>query len=356
VTSKSVLVTDGGRGSSRSALATVRALGAAGYRSTVTTSFGSEFAASSKFASDVGSVPPARDFDAYRSAIRALMTSRGITTVFATSDDALIALDPIAAAFVDKNVLNTRLTEHGIGTPHTRHFATAKELLAASIDGPIVVKPVTGSAPAVRFEENSDAALLDAFEGPVVVQPFLTGAIESVSGVIWNSQLCAAVHQRYERTWPVDCGTASFATTTGPDIAREALLTSLLSEHQGIFQAQYVGGSLIDVNPRPYGSMPLALRAGVNLPAIVCELRAGDRETHEPIARAKVGVGYRWIEGDLRSLISSRRSGSVGSLHLLGALRPHRGTAHSVFAGRDLRPLALRAATIARAVWGGSSA
>jgi predicted ATP-grasp superfamily ATP-dependent carboligase len=340
-----VLVTDGGPGSSRSALATVRALGAAGHRSIVTMSGQRELAATSRYATSHVDVPPARNTEEYRRAIHELIEDRGITTVFATSDDALIALDPVAAEFVDKSALPPLLERHGIPTAPTQVFESAQAILSATLDGPVVVKPVTGSTPAVRFEPGADAGVLQSFDGALIVQPFLTGTMESISGVVWNGLLRAVVHQRYERTWPIECGTSSSAVTIEPNHNREEQLTALLSEHRGIFQAQFLAGALIDVNPRPYGSMPLALQAGLNLPNIVCELGSEDTRSSHP-QRAKVGVRYRWIEGDVRSVIGSMRSGSTGATRALASLLPRAGTAHSLFAMNDPRPVFTRGAAI----------
>ena len=342
-----VLVTDGGRGASRSALATVRALAGAGRRVVVTRSSAHELAASSRDASDSVVVPPAAETDAYREAICALMASGRYSHRFATSDDALVALDPVAAALVDKQQLHAKLTALGIATPESRVFSSIGELVAAGISDPIVIKPVSGSIPAMRADGSTPREDLAVFVGPVVVQPFLSGTLEAVAGVIVDDRLLVAVHQSYLRTWPVACGTASAAVTVDPDENREAQLLALLAGHSGIFQAQYLGGALIDINPRPYGSMPLALRAGVNLPAIVCD-QARAQSVPELIQRATVGVRYRWIEGDIRNLVSSVRDGSVGLAGAAHALRPHRGTAHSVVSMRDPLPTIARVGAMAR--------
>lgn len=351
--SGSVLVTDGGRGASRSALATVRALATAGRSVTVTRSSARELAESSRHTSDSVVVPPAADTDAYREAIRALMRSGRHTHCFATSDDALFALDPVAAALVDKQKLHAKLLALGIATPSSRVFSSIEDVVDAGISAPIVIKPVSGSIPAMRADDSTLHEDLAAFAGPVVVQPFLSGTLEAVAGVVIDGQLLAAVHQSYIRTWPVACGTASAAITVEPDENREAQLLALLDGHSGIFQAQYVGGALIDINPRPYGSMPLALRAGVNLPAIVCD-HTGSRGAAQPIQRARaiqrarVGVRYRWIEGDVRNLLSSVQGGSIGLMGAMLALRPHRGTAHSVVSMRDPMPTLARGGAMVR--------
>jgi predicted ATP-grasp superfamily ATP-dependent carboligase len=166
--------------------------------------------------------------------------------------------------------------------------------------------------------------------------------------VVWNGALVAAVHQRYERRWPVDCGTASAAVTVEHDPSREAALLSLLGNHQGIFQAQYLGSWLIDLNPRPYGSMPLATKSGVNFPALVCSLAQGDIEVPREVQRGRTGVRYRWVEGDIRHLAARLRAGSIGPGEVVRALTPRHGTAHSDVSIRDPLPAMLRVRQILR--------
>ena len=119
----------------------------------------------------------------------------------------------------------------------------------------------------------------------------------------------------------------------------EERITRLLSGYSGIFQAQLAGSYLLDLNPRIYGSLPLAVAAGVNLPAIMCDLVKGLPPTQ---VRAKPGSFYRWIEGDVRhALHSVRNGGSLGKS--LRALRPRRNTAHSTESLADPLPMVLRA-------------
>ena len=85
--------------------------------------------------------------------------------------------------------------------------------------------------------------------------------------------------------------------------------------------------------------MPLATAAGVNLPHILCRLRAGE----EVVPRhAKTGVPYRWIDGDYRTLLTSVRSGRQDVWSALGAALPKRGTTHSVASLSDPRPFGVR--------------
>ena len=346
--SRSAVVTDGGRGSSRSALACARALGEGGIRPLVTVpAGGEELAAASKWAERV-EVPHLEDRLAYRRAILGIAAETHLP-VFATSDLAMAALDLSGSTFLDKSTLAVHAAAAGIDVPDTVIISGPNEI-HTGMTFPVVVKPVLGSLRAIRLDGMRDVARIPADGGPFALQPYLEYEMTAIAGVVWNGALVAAVHQRYERRWPVDCGTASAAVTVEHDPSREAALLSLLGDHQGIFQAQYLGSWLIDVNPRPYGSMPLATKAGVNFPTLVCALAQGDIEVPREVQRGRTGVRYRWVEGDVRHLAARLRAGSIGPGDVVRALTPHGGAAHSDVSIHDPRPVMLRVRQILRGV------
>ena len=94
--------------------------------------------------------------------------------------------------------------------------------------------------------------------------------------------------------------------------------------YTGLAQLQFVrsarGPVLVDVNTRFYGSLPLALATGVNLPAIWHAALIGARLPQPGPYR--VGVTYRWLEGDVmaaargsvRPLISRTPNPRVGAI------------------------------------------
>jgi predicted ATP-grasp superfamily ATP-dependent carboligase len=71
------------------------------------------------------------------------------------------------------------------------------------------------------------------------------------------------------------------------------------------FMSARKGAALIDVNPRFYGSLPLATAAGVNLAAVWHAVTLG-----EPVAPEepyRVGVTYRWLEGEIAAAFNGAR-------------------------------------------------
>ena len=338
-----VLVTDGGSGQGRSALAAVRALAKAQYRPIVTTSGRHSLAAASRWCAESIPAPPSGSPE-YAEAVREVAMRAGALTVLAASDVALLAIEAPVGHLVDKMALAEGAAAAGLESPRSVACDNGDGVLAALAGGtvslPVVVKPVISNEPARLVASAEDASSLAGKAGPFLVQPFIQGGMSAVAGVHVEGRMLAAVQQRYVRTWPVACGTSCAAVTVPVDEARLHAMSRVLGRYEGIFQAQFAGNALIDVNPRVYGSLPLAVAAGVNLPAIWCGWLEGG-PAPSPL-RGRAGVRYRWIEGDIRHVASGLRSGQLGVREALAALIPHPGTAHSVEALTDPAPLLAR--------------
>ena len=334
--SRRVLVTDDGGGQARSAVAAVRALAQAGYEPAVAASGSGSLAAASRHTRRVVAVPPPDDGE-YASTIRSFVLDGGYLATFPSSDAALLALGAPVEQLLDKLALATQSEAAGFGALQSRSYRSAEALLlhAQQLDYPVVVKPIFSRFPARRAAEPSDLCQLPLGSGPLLVQPWIDDPMRAVAGVVWDGDLVAVVHQRYLRTWPPDCGTAAAAETVAPDLEVEGRLLTLLAGYSGIFQAQFAGDFLLDLNPRVYGSLPLAVASGVNLPAILCALLRGEVVERR---RARPGVAYRWLEGDLRHILAGVRAGRLSVAGAASALRPRRHTAHSVFSATDPGP------------------
>ena len=341
-----VLVTDGGNGQSRSALAAVRALGAAGHDVHVTTTGPVSVPGWSRHCRRQIRTPVVTSA-AYAAAIDALRAQVDYAAVFPASDAALLALDWPGSSLVHKLEVARSAERAGFPVAAQRSFDAAAQLLDAAevLPYPVVVKTEarqSPSGPAVwRADEPADLAPARGRPGPFVVQEWLTGGMRAVAGVIWDGELRAVAHQEYLRTWPRACGVASAARTTGPDLELEGRLPQLLAGYDGIFQVQLIGDHVIDINPRVYGSMALGVRAGVNLPSLVCRLHQGDGDLAAP-RRARSGVRYRWLEGDVRHVVQAVGDGQVGLAAAAGALLPRPGTAHGDVSATDPLPTAAR--------------
>lgn len=336
-----VLVTDGDAGTSRTPLATVQALAAAGYPAAVTVSGPGSLVRGSRLPFRKVPVPRAPG-PAFVQAIQAELRTTDYLAVLAASDVALLSLQPELRPLVDKAQLVEQASVAGLPIPPTTVFESSEAMLAAArrIDYPAMAKPALGHS-ATLLTDAAGLARLDGTPGRWVVQPFLSERMRAVAGVMWKGRIVASVHQRFLRTWPPDVGMACAAETVEPDLELEARITRLLQDFDGIFQVDLMGGLLVDVNPRVYASLPLAVAAGVNAVGIYCDLMAGEDDGGS-VRRARPGVFFRWLDGDVRHLFRQWRTGHLSAAEALGELRPRAGGSHAFQPLRDPGPLALR--------------
>ena len=336
-----VLVVDDGDSQSRTALVTARALAAGGYRVAATVSGPLSLVGASRSCSRRMPAPPVSDprFDDVLG--RALEEER-YACALPASDAALVKVEPDVRDLLDKRELATLAATAGIASPESIGFADLESLEAAAgrLPYPVVLKPLRSVWRPYRVGSAEELHAAPPPSGPLLVQPYLDGTMRAVGGVVWRGELVAAVHQRYLRTWPPEAGGASCAVSVEPDTGLEERLVRLLGGRDGIFMAQLVDDVLLDLNPRVYGSLPLAVAAGVNLPSIYCDLVRGGEVTR---ARGRPGVFFRWGEGDLRHVASQVRARRMGVGAALRALRPRRGVAHPVESLRDPGPMLARA-------------
>jgi hypothetical protein len=342
------LVTDGGIGQARSTLAVVRALAQGGYLPAVTYSNRFSLAAASQYCGRRIPVPLLEENgQGYTKAVAAELDRGDYLTVLATSDRALLALGAPVRHLIDKALLIDSAARAQIPVPPTIPFSSPSALRAAAsrLPYPAVVKPQMSSLRPLKVGSPAELANAQIPDVSVVVQPHIDQPLWGMAGVVWEGRMVAAVNYRCLRTI-VDFGMTCAAQTTTPNEQMEPKLLDLMHGYQGIFQAQFAGPFLLDINPRPYGSLPLAVKAGANLPAIYCDLLQGESIDGPIVARP--GVWYRWIEGDLRHVASRLRRGKMGPLKALHTLHPHRGAAHSTESWTDLKPLLARVGYVVR--------
>jgi predicted ATP-grasp superfamily ATP-dependent carboligase len=228
---------------------------------------------------------------------------------------------------------------------------------------PALVKPLrsrirnpdgTVSSHSVRYVfsvEQAEEALEALVGGEGLLQSCITGSLVSVSGVSWEGKLVCAQHQFSDRIWPVLAGVSSYAQTIPPNSELEQRVGRLLRSFSwsGLFQVQFIRDIrgehyLIDLNPRIYGSLALAVAAGLNLPEIWVDLLLGRRPD---VGGYRVGARFRHEEKDVRALARMLADGGGARWRTLRGLVPRRDTTHAVFSLRDPMPLLASAAKLA---------
>lgn len=243
---------------------------------------------------------------------------------------------------LDKFDLSATASRHGLDPPATvTSDGTAAALAAARGFGfPVLVKPMTPVedrvSPPRRFASAwaQDAGALEraiaTFGGAGLVQRRVEGSVVSFAGVFAGGRLLGEAFSRYHRTWYPKAGNACYSETAEAPTDLRRRVVALLEDlaWAGMFELELIetasGWHAIDMNPRPYGSIALAIGAGANLPALWCRHLLGSSPEPET---AVPGVFYRWTDADLRHGLWQWREGNRSAA--LGVLRPRRGVVHA---------------------------
>lgn len=265
---------------------------------------------------------------------------------------------------LDKLALTTMASKHGLNSPRTVVCSTVAEALDAvrELGYPVVVKPVSSivkqggvglHVESRRVVDETALTAAAALSGePFLLQQVQGGAVISYAGVSAGGRVLGAAVSRYRRTWYPVAGNACFSETLpeAPELSARVLELVVELGWEGLFELELIergdgGWAAIDLNPRPYGSMALAIGAGANLPALWCAYLLG----RDPVpVHARAGVCYRWEDADLRHAIWRLRRGQIADA--AAVLQMHRGVVHPYFSLRDPGPFAARGVFLARSV------
>jgi predicted ATP-grasp superfamily ATP-dependent carboligase len=335
-----VLLTDA---HSTSALAAVRSLGAAGMHVSVVGEHGRfNLAAHSRYASRVVTCASAEDEPlTYAEQIVHELERNPVDLVIPLTDTtvtifnhlrarveqltrlALPSRDALEAA-LDKQRTIAVAQEHGVVVPATRTFASlaALDAAAAQLSYPCVVKPRysrqwDGRGPLVRGSVRyaaSPEALRKIFHSArqapelLLVQQLVHGSGVGVFVLADEGRPVATfAHRRLREANPTG-GRASLAESIPLDdrIARPALCLFEALRWTGVGMVEFKDPgpghppAVMEINGRFWGSLPLAIAAGVNFPLLLAQLALG----HDvPVSNSyRVGIRCRHLKGDLSYL------------------------------------------------------
>jgi biotin carboxylase len=360
----------------------VRALRGAGYDPWLAVTGRNAYSRHSRACAGVVRVPdPSEDRDRYVAGIARAAERLDVAAVMPGTDLGLLALASANGAFpaqmalgvadpdtvrraTDKIELEVLAARAGLRTPPSVCCSAAEIEAGLELQLPAVVKaahtrtPTPGGGFAtsrVRRAETMDELLHAVRRVPgdiALVQLALDGQLTASCGVAWQGEVVAMAHQVSHRIFPRGNGITAFAESTEPDPAVEAGVSQLIGSlgWSGIFQAQFVscdsGSYLIDLNPRIYGSMALAVAAGLNLPVIWADLLLGRTPR---VGRYRVGAQFRSEERDLAALAAAIMGRDWRTARVI--LRPARRTTHALGSIADPLPLLMsgRMARIRRA-------
>jgi predicted ATP-grasp superfamily ATP-dependent carboligase len=170
----------------------------------------------------------------------------------------------------------------------------------------------------VRTEDELEGALYRLGDGETlpVVQEYVPGRALSVSVVVRDGAVLAALARETFTFHPVPGGTSVWKRTISPDDAGVAEALELLRavELDGVAEVEYQVGAdgsprLMEIGARLHGWVPLAIAAGVDLPRLAAAAVMGDAV--EPVETYKVGVEMRWPAGELQRLRALAAPGHV---------------------------------------------
>jgi predicted ATP-grasp superfamily ATP-dependent carboligase len=334
-----VFVTDGNQ---RPALAIVRALGRRGVSVVVGEDEPVSLASSSKYCARRVTYPsPHRDregFDRFlidflaREHVDVVVPVTDVTThAMCANQDAIrrhsaAAIPPFEAFdFVsNKGALLAGAARSGVPIPRTHFVSSLADLreVVGEVEYPAVVKPTRSRIPAsggwlpatvhYAFSEDElrqlyrDTPYLSSH--PSLIQERIVGPGVGVFVLFDRGQLVADFAHRRLREKPPAGGVSVLreSAAVDPRLREYAQRTLGPIGWHGVAMMEYKQDRrtgelfLMEVNGRFWGSLQLAVDAGVDFPHLVCQLAQGHRPQAAPSYR--IGVKSRWLLGDVDHL------------------------------------------------------
>ncbi len=349
-----VLITDGDQ---RSALAACRSLVRAGHTVHVVAPRAHSLAGVSRGVREhVIGVDALAQSDAFGGSVATLATGLGADVLIPMTDASTTAIlghseqlprgcrvpVPSLEAFLrasDKAAILPMAQAAGFAIPVSTVVLSREQAARTRLDGlaPGVLKPhrsVVGAGGALRHHAVTPFATIeeglarlrvlpeDAF--PVVVQQRVYGPGVGFFALRWGGVIRAAFAHRRLREVPLWGGVSVYreaiALPTALTDAGTRLLTALDWEGVAMVECKHDLVTdryhVMEINPRFWGSLQLAIDAGVDFPALLVACALG--QPPAPITRYHVGVRCRWGWGDvdylyLRAKLRSPHESALGA-------------------------------------------
>ncbi len=332
-------VTDGDQ---RAALALVRALGREGIRVTVGSSGTTSLAGSSRYCAKKVCYPsPLDHMEAFQASLFDEIRNGGYRVLFPMTDVTMLLVAQMRKALTpwvrlpipseeqielaqDKQHILLLAQQLGIACPETFWLREGESLtnVALRVRYPVVIKSrfsrrlrngkwVFGN---VQYAHNREALAAQYHEShrqipDPLVQEKIEGEGRGVFLLLWNGELKAAFCHRRLREKPPWGGVSVYRESIPSD---NGLLEKSLALLQALgwqgpamveFKVDRRDGQakLMEVNGRFWGSLQLAIDAGINFPLLL--YRLANEENVPAQLDYKVGVKSRWFLGDLDQLL-----------------------------------------------------
>ncbi|MBB3108747.1 putative ATP-grasp superfamily ATP-dependent carboligase [Paenibacillus phyllosphaerae] len=236
-------------------------------------------------------------------------------------------LQPSLASFrlaADKYETARAAESLGMACPKTVRPSAEAELLTFAKDNgfPLVVKPLHSSGSrGIRIVEN-EAALRAAyaqvtadFGEPPMIQQYIPPGERLDAALLIDSEgrTAASFVQREVRHYPVKIGPSTVQESIeAPELVEQAETLLRKLGWRGIAEVEWMRDprdgelKLMEINPRYWNSLHLAIQSGVDFPLLHVRLALGERV--EPVRRYRIGQMTRnLLPGDLLHALSVRK-------------------------------------------------
>jgi predicted ATP-grasp superfamily ATP-dependent carboligase len=333
--SPSILVTDASRGT---AVAMIRSLGRAGWNVIAADTDQAAIGFSSRYTGNTFVYPdPKTEPERFIETLLENVRRYAVDLILPVTDNVLQPLINASASFegvctlgvpdkkayeivTDKSQTLELASKLDIPVPATRRVETLKDLdrISDQLEFPLVVKPESS----VKFCSNGEyrsfsvcyAKDMDSLrktmvelDGDVAVllQEYTPGAGHGIEIVANKGDcLCVFEHQRLAEV-PITGGASAWRVSLAPDPVLLSYAKRLVAELEwtGPIMVEFKVGkkiSLMEINGRVWGSMPLGIAAGVDFPAIWAGIYLGKQN---PVAGdCTYSVGVRTYNPELMSI------------------------------------------------------
>jgi predicted ATP-grasp superfamily ATP-dependent carboligase len=383
-----ILITDS---DNRSALAATRSLGRAGYTVFTAGEAHPSLASVSKYSSGFApyfspnSSPErfVRDVAAIieRNRIDVLLPMTEITTLLLTQHRELLPANvrlpfpeaATVAAVADKSQVLAQAERIGVPIPRTLVIESVQDARAkaSQIEYPAVFKPARSRnwngkqwvSAGTGYAADADTlfARLDQLNPavfPVLIQERIVGPGMGVFVCCDGDDVLATFAHRRVREKPPSGGVSVLCESALVDPTAKQHAIALLKSMgwRGVAMVEFKQNSadgslrLMEINGRFWGSLQLAIDAGVDFPALAVDVALGRRRA--PLETYRVGTRSRWWWGDVDAMLAllfrSRSQLNLPDSHpgrwrtLLSFLRPW-GARYELERSDDLKPAVLAA-------------
>ena len=330
-----VLVTDGEQ---RAALAVVRSLGKAGYAPIVCSREARSLAGVSRYAAASVHVPdPLTRAAEFTPAIAAAVREHAVRVVVPVTEPSSLALlgaaDQLSGAVIagpsldsfraisDKEHMLDVAREVGLAIPAQLSLTRRDDATDAALDAltfPVVLKPTrsvrSGSIQSVSYAADAAAlrerlAALPDSAYPLLVQQRIVGPGTGVFLLRWDGRIVATfAHERIRETPPSGGASVySQSVTADPELVAGAARLLERFDWAGVAMLELKRDAasgrayVMEVNGRLWGSLQLAIDAGVDFPTLLVDAALGHAALTPPAYRT--GVRLRWWWGDVNHLL-----------------------------------------------------